>query len=115
MSRSCSVCGKRSYGDYCVAHKPHASLKRTPLKKVGKVTKQWLVTRKDWFKANPRDTYNCYLCGKTLQPIEVTLDHVKSRSSRPDLRFDMSNLMPCCYLCNAAKGSRSLETYKEDK
>lgn len=48
-------------------------------------------------------------------PSETTLDHVKSRSSRPDLRYEFSNLKPCCFTCNTLKGSKSVENYLKSK
>lgn len=41
---------------------------------------------------------------------ETTLDHVQPRSGAPDLRYEFSNLKPCCYACNSAKGSKRLDT-----
>lgn len=72
----------------------------------------WLQARAQWFKENwPNEQgfYICYLCGKWLDQKETTLDHVLPRSRRPDLRYEMSNLMPCCASCNLEKGSKVYE------
>lgn len=44
---------------------------------------------------------------------QLTLDHKLSRSRHPELRFVLSNLVPCCMSCNTDKGSRSSEEYLE--
>lgn len=70
------------------------------------------MTRAAWFHSHAPDRdgfYTCYICGDKLLPRETTLDHVKSRSRHPELRFEPSNLQPCCWRCNTAKGSRDLD------
>lgn len=77
---------------------------------MGKVTKRWIEVRKEWFKENPPDEngyYFCYLCNKRMTRAETTLDHKKSRSRHPELRFVKSNLAPCCWDCNSEKGSKN--------
>jgi 5-methylcytosine-specific restriction endonuclease McrA len=54
---------------------------------------------------NKQEAYNCFYCGKFLWPAEVTLDHYHSRSRHPELRYELSNLRPCCWNCNGEKGS----------
>lgn len=83
------------------------------MRTLGKQGKKWLKTRKRWFKTFPSDHYICYICGHHLLNWQVTLDHVESRSRHPELRYTLSNLKPCCYSCNRAKGSLSLEQYRE--
>lgn len=103
MAKTCQVCGKRAYSDYCVQHKP-----RKPIPQQGKHAKKWQDTRKQWFRENPAKQYVCYLCGKLLNKEETTLDHIKPRSGNPELRYEFSNLKPCCWSCNASKGSKRL-------
>lgn len=89
------------------------TIKPKYLQKNGKYGKQWLATRKTWFRKNPPNHegwYECYICGKWIKPYETTLDHVKSRSRHPELRFVQSNLKPCCYDCNREKGSKDGDT-----
>lgn len=97
-------------------------LKRTRLKKVGKHTKQWLITRATWIRRNPPPIdgkyWMCYLrihewCPGRIDIDHLTLDHVVSRTRDPSLRYNADNLKPCCIYCNGAKGSRSLEQVKE--
>lgn len=77
-----------------------------PLRKRGKHSLKWEAARAKWFKANEAPYYICYLCGKSLLKIDVTLDHVIPRSRAPKLRYEQSNLKPCCYPCNVDKGSK---------
>jgi 5-methylcytosine-specific restriction endonuclease McrA len=53
-------------------------------------------------------TWHCYLCGRPLTIETLTLDHVKSRSRHPELRYELSNLRPACWACNTAKSSRDI-------
>lgn len=100
-----------------VVLKRKVGLKRTPLKRVGKQTKQWLVTRATWIRKNPADDegyWYCYLqispwCPKKLTLEMLTIDHVVPRSRDPKLRYAQENLKPCCRYCNELKGSRTLD------
>lgn len=77
--------------------------------KPGKVSKEWLKTRRAWLKANPPNFegyYECYLCHKWVPAEDITLDHVISRTRAPGRRQDISNLEPCCSKCNSDKGSK---------
>lgn len=73
----------------------------------------WIRTRRQWFIENPAEFYVCYICDKSLMPYETTLDHVKSRSRHPELRYVMSNLKPCCWTCNSEKGSKDIEEVRQ--
>lgn len=75
----------------------------------------WLKTRKRWLQKNPpnhQNYYVCHYCNKWVDASIITLDHIKSRSNRPDLRYDLNNLVPACYSCNMAKGSQKYEKFK---
>jgi hypothetical protein len=98
-----TICGKCAYNKYAKPHKP--------IKKLGRISKEWIKTRQEWIKDNSpvEGIWKCYLCGKPLTSDTLTLDHMESRSRHPELRFDKGNLAPCCYDCNRKKGSRSLE------
>lgn len=104
-----------------VALKRKIGLKRTPLKRVGKQTKQWIITRATWIRKHPPTIegkyWLCYLqihpwCPVRLDVEHLTLDHVFSRSHDPKLRFNQDNLQPACLYCNNEKGSRSLDQVK---
>lgn len=77
----------------------------------GKHAKLWSNFRRQWFKdnwPNEQGFYECYLCGKWLRDYETTLDHVIPRSRAPHLRYESTNLRPCCSTCNVEKGSKVL-------
>lgn len=86
-----------------------------PLRKAGKYTQLWGKTRAKWITANPANhqgMYQCHYCHKLIPAIEMTLDHKQSRSRHPELRYELSNLVPCCSQDNEAKGSRSHDEYE---
>lgn len=103
-----------------VALKRKVGLKRTPIKKVGKQTKQWFITRATWIRKNPPDEngyWYCYLrihpwCPGKLTLETLTLDHVVARTRKQNLKFTQSNLRPACKYCNEKKGSQSLDRVK---
>lgn len=112
-----------------VALKRKVGLKRTPIKKIGKQTKQWFVTRATWIRKNPPDEngyWYCYLrihpwCPHALTANRdlvnrnlglLTLDHIVARTRDHSKKFSLENLKPACGYCNDMKGSRSLEEIK---
>lgn len=106
----CRYCKDSSHTQFYCTKKPKAVIKaKKKLNKVGKYGKQWLKTRETWFTRNAADWYYCYICGKQMTYKETTLDHIKSRSRNPGLRFELTNLAPCCWTCNERKGSKDLE------
>lgn len=112
MAKPCKHCGMYGHSTvFCWARPKQVLAKRKPVKKIGPVTSKWLRVRAEWFKENPADDgfYICYICGDRLTPKETTLDHIKPRSLFPELRFELSNLAPCCYRCNREKGSKVLD------
>lgn len=77
------------------------------MRQLGKVGKEWLKVRKAWLELHPpnhQGYWVCANCGKWVGSVEV--DHILSRSRRPDLRFDLTNLQPLCHRCNERKGSK---------
>lgn len=81
----------------------------TRIRRVGKVSREWLAFRKTWLAANPPDDkgeYTCGICKRPVHRLEVTLDHKIPRSRAPELRFSASNIQPSHGDCNLKKGSR---------
>lgn len=120
MSKRCKYCPGTDHTSFYCRLKPRAAIraKKNP-KAIGKYGKQWLITRATWFSRNPRERYECYLklapnCWGTMGQEHTTLDHIKSRSRHPELRFDLDNLAPCCWPCNVAKGSKDLTQLREE-
>ncbi|MFP3870678.1 MAG: HNH endonuclease [Syntrophobacteria bacterium] len=57
-----------------------------------------------------RDKYQCQYCGKTLNPCELTYDHVVPKSLGGKTAWE--NIVTCCLLCNKKKGGRTPEQAK---
>lgn len=119
--KPCKHCGVKGHFSYACYQNPKRTLKqlkRSPINKVGKQTKQWLITRTTWIKRNPPPIegkyWMCYLrihpwCPGRIDVAHLTLDHVVSRSRDPSKRFAADNLKPACIYCNGEKGSKSLD------
>lgn len=74
----------------------------------------WNMTRRLWFMQNPPpfgEYYQCALCPYMVHRSETTLDHIETRSSRPDLKYILSNLQPAHGVCNVRRGSMTMEAY----
>ncbi len=117
--KPCKYCGSLLHTSLMCRDRPRAPLKTKKLiNRVGPVTAKWIETRNEWIQQNPPDEYgywDCYLrispmCLPRVDIYTMTLDHIKPRSTHVELRYELSNLKPCCSSCNAEKGSRELET-----
>ena len=97
----CVTCGSTEHTAFYCPKKP-----RKPLPRSGKISRQWNSTRQKWIRDNP-EPWACYICFKPLDASTLTLDHLMSRSRHPELRFDVTNLAPCCWKCNSLKGSKN--------
>lgn len=117
----CLKCGKRCIGDYCFQHKP-----RTPMKQTGRLRHEAPKSRqkreqtaKEWHEANPPNEYGqweCYLkistfCLQWVDEETLNREHVFSKTRRPDLKYDISNIKPACSPCNELKGSRNAKEF----
>lgn len=121
-TKPCRYCGSTLHYPSGCLRRPRKSAKpitrstppprqTTPIRQRGKAADKWEATRREWFKQNPASSYTCYICDRFMLRSETTLDHVKPRGSRRSLRYELSNLQPCCGSCNGEKGSRNLESY----
>lgn len=107
--RSCRYCGLSTHTTMgCFARPRNRTLSRKTIRRIGKYGRKWLKTRAEWIKQNP-GPWNCYICGELLTLETLTLDHKKSRSRHPELRYDHANLAPCCWRDNQEKGSKDYE------
>lgn len=111
------------YCKYCKAYVNHTSIMcwkkpRNPIKQESdKARLKRRNTANSWFALNPPDEdgwWYCYLrisslCLKRMTRDTVTLEHVKPKSSRPELKYRADNIKPACGPCNRMKGSQSLE------
>lgn len=87
----CRVCHKRAYSDYCVRHKP-----RKPITQRGKQYKKYQS-----FKTLQAHPYLTEKYGRVCSVIgcmesEVDIDHIEERGSRPDLKYELTNLRYVC-------------------
>lgn len=122
--KPCKHCGLKGHYSYACYQNPKRALKqlkRSPINKIGKQTKQWFVTRASWIRHNPPPIegkyWMCYLrihpwCPGRIDIAHLTLDHVVSRTRDVKLRFNLSNLKPACIYCNNEKGSKALDQVK---
>lgn len=109
----CKHCGSDQHTSLMCFSKPRTAFKskRKAMNRVGKVQAKWMEVRGQWIQQNPPDElgyWQCYICTKWMKIDQLTLDHRKSRSRHPELRYELSNLSPCCASCNVRKGSRDL-------
>lgn len=114
--KTCSHCGGYNHTSVMCFSKPKSPPRaKRRIRKIGKVGRQWYAVRREWIKKNlPDDGYwRCTYCGNLLYLNTLTLDHKQSRSRRPDLRYELDNLVPSCWEDNSAKGSMSYEEYLE--
>jgi len=120
--KPCKICGVIGHSaTFCRFRRNKPIARRTRIKSIGKVTTKWLRYRAEWFETHPPDErgfYYCYYCkaiGVTegLTRREATLDHWHSRTRKPGLRFEDSNIVVACYRHNKDKGSRSGDEYLE--
>lgn len=89
------------------------------LKPFGKTANKWLKFRQEYLDNHPPDDsgfYHCIYCvemglSSFLTRRQVTLDHWHSRTRRPELKFDDSNIVFCCAWHNSDKGSKSGKEY----
>lgn len=115
-TKPCKHCSETGHSAFTCTRKPRKALAtKKRIKKMGKVTRRWLQTRNEWLAANPADDYYCHYCNIQLDRAELTLDHYQSRSRHPELRFELSNLVPSCAPCNRDKGSLSGDEYIEKR
>lgn len=121
--RPCKICGIVGHSATFCFDRPRKPLKQTkksilkrgkPINRLGKHGKKWLAFRAQWFIDNPAPFYICYYCNDHLNRRETTLDHKIPRSRRPDLRYELDNIVPCCWRCNTLKGSKDDQQFMDD-
>ena len=99
MARTCKLCAKRSYGEYCFAHKP-----RKPIKKIGKRTIEYEIWKENVAKPYlERKGHKCAECGATGK---LDIDHIQNRGSQPELKMNLLNIQYMCRSCHIRKTNR---------
>jgi len=115
-TKVCKWCGlkHRWYPYQCQKNPKNAK----GIKRLGKIAQKNIEFRSEWIQrnTNKEGIWVCYLqkhpnCPIYLTINTLTLEHVKSRSGNPHLRWDFDNVKPACWWDNSAKGSMSLEKY----
>lgn len=73
------------------------------MKRIGRKSKKWLQFRREYLKKHRNEwgTFNCTVCHIEIPYPEV--DHIKKRSTHPELVFDESNLQILCHWCHLKK------------
>lgn len=111
--KPCPNCGSMWHSK--MFHKP-----RKPIRSEAAKTKaKRLELSRQWHDENPPDKYGnwyCYiskhpLCPKILTEATLVLEHNLSKTRRPDLIFEVTNIFPACEYDNKAKGSLSAQEY----
>lgn len=86
---------------------------RKPIK--AKVDYKWLHVKKEWYNTNRSldGYYYCHYCGTALKREETTLDHMHPKGNfiGRGRKYDVTNLVPCCWPCNTRKGSMAYVPY----
>lgn len=106
MSKSCLRCGAGCYGEYCFRCKPRKPIDRiTRPKQKGKEYERWRKFREEVAIPYLDSNYGrkCVDCGAEGA---LDIDHIKNRGSRPDLKYDLQNLMYRCRMCHIIKTNK---------
>lgn len=64
-----------------------------------------LVVEQSW----EDDMYRCHYCKRLFQRNKVCGDHVATKGSSPNLKFDVSNGVCCCAGCNISGSLRRVD------
>lgn len=108
MSRSCLVCGHRSYSDYCVQHKPRKPIKtnKRPKQQSDKEI-EYQIWKEEVLRPLLIAKYGnrCICCNRPAFPDEkLDIEHTKGKGSHPELKRDVENLrLMCRYPCHDNK------------
>ncbi len=100
MVRSCKICGKNAYSDYCLLHKSRKSITvRKRPNRLGRRAVAYQIWRDD--VAIPylvlHKGYHCAICGSTRA---LDVDHIKKRGSHPELIKKLDNVRFLCRACH---------------
>ncbi len=86
--------------------KPEKRAPKTPtaLKQRGKVAQHWSRVRLDYLDTRKPDHTGYYICDDCHKYTESPeVDHIKKRSTHPELRYEFSNLQLLCHSCHQRK------------
>lgn len=100
MAKTCTVCGKRAYSDYCILHKPRKPIPPQSAKE---------IDYQEWKESVARpyliDKYGnvCSCCGKDFGFVKLDIEHTLTKGSRPDLKRNLDNMTLMCRWCHSRK------------
>lgn len=120
MSKSCQVCGKRAYSDFCMQHKP-----RKQITKKGRKTTAYETWRDTIAIPYLDKTFGrvCAACGgERCHNRQLDVDHIKKRGmgGAPSRTMDLNNVQylgrfPCHFeKDNTAKGIINAKATEEN-
>jgi 5-methylcytosine-specific restriction endonuclease McrA len=93
----CKACGRTGhYKTFCTY------TKRKPINQQGKEYTKWQKFRPQAFeKLIQRDGNRCKMCGISQKNYDI--DHIITKGSRRDLKYDLTNLQLLCRNCHIIK------------
>ena len=65
-------------------------------------SKEWLALR---YQVLKHYGAKCQCCGRSGQDVEIHVDHIKPRSTHPELELEFTNCQPFCRECNKGKSN----------
>lgn len=100
MAKTCKKCAKRSYGEYCFAHKP-----RKPINPYGKEAKKWATFRDEVAipYLDKTQGHYCVCCGRGGK---LDVDHIIEKGGHAELKYELSNLEYLCRICHIEKTAK---------
>ena len=90
MSKTCKICNKRAYSDYCFQHKP-----RKRITTQGRKATAYQAWRDEVAIPYLEAKFGrvCALCGGSrCKNRQLDVDHIIKRSKRPDLVMSLDNV-----------------------
>lgn len=76
-------------------------------------TAEWKAVR---YEALKKHGAACQCCGATrAQRVFIQVDHIKPRSTHPELALDINNLQILCEPCNSGKSNRDRTDWRHEK
>lgn len=114
--RKCKHCRKDGHTAFNCPQRPRKTLQTKTRLKSGRYTAAYRRLREEFFEYHEKDVYYCFYCKHigldNPMPRKTTqVEHFYSKARRPDLRFEMSNLVPSCSYHNKDKGSMNGPEY----
>lgn len=114
---ACKWCGSNDHYSYTCFQRPRKPLPVESKESQGKRMR----TRRAWFRLNKPDAtghWDCYLqiapdCLRRVTTATIDLEHVRSKTRHPKLKFRVENIKPSCQPCNKLKRSWSVQDLAE--